>query len=176
MAESPARPIGRPLARSLDPLPGESVGGYLLRLACRLRLSPIRLARLTGGTRHLTTSQLGRTLLLDLDVQGFAHATRLSNDEAAALTLIPWADRYLPVARSLAAAPRSSREDWLFNDLPRYCPQCLAGDCSPVQQQYGGPWKAVWRLPIAFACPEHEVFLQHRCPQGHPAGGAFPLR
>lgn len=173
MAEGHASTSGRPLARSLDPLAGESVGGYLLRLACRLHLPPIRLARLTGCTKHSTTTQLGRRLLLDLDVQGFAHATRLSDDEAGALTLIPRADRYPPLARSLAAAaPRPSHEDWLFNDIPRYCPQCLAGDRSTVQQQYGGPWKTIWHLPIVFACPDHEVFLQHGCPQGHPLGQA----
>ncbi len=173
MAESRASTSSRPLARSLDPLAGESAGGYLLRLACRLHLAPIGLARLTGCTKHPTTTRLGRSLLLDLDIQGFAHATRLGNDEAAALTLIPWANRYPPLARSLAAAaPRPSREDWLFNDLPRYCPQCLAGDRSPVQQHYGGPWKTIWHLPIVFACPDHQVFLQHGCPQGHPLGRA----
>ena len=30
----------RPLPRSLEPLAGESLGGYLLRLSCRLRVSP----------------------------------------------------------------------------------------------------------------------------------------
>jgi len=72
MAEGRASTSSRPLARSLDPLAGESAGGYLLRLACRLRLSPIGLARLTGCTKHPTTTQLGRRLLLDLDIQGFA--------------------------------------------------------------------------------------------------------
>ena len=173
MAEGRASTSSRPLARSLDPLAGESVGGYLLRLACRLRLSPIGLARLTGCTKHPTATQLGRRLLLDLDIQGFAHTTRLSSDEAAALTLVPWADRYPPVARSLAAgARRPPRENWLLNDIPRYCPQCLAGDRSPVQQDYGGPWKTIWHLPVVFACPDHEVLLQHGCPQGHPLGRA----
>ena len=177
MAEGRASTSSRPLARSLDPLAGESVGGYLLRLACRLRLSPIGLARLTGCTKHPTATQLGRRLLLDLDIQGFAHTTRLSSDEAAALTLVPWADRYPPVARSPAAgARRPPRENWLLNDIPRYCPQCLAGDRSPVQQDYGGPWKTIWHLPVVFACPDHEVLLQHGCPQGHPLGrAAAPL-
>ncbi len=59
MAEGHASTSGRPLARSLDPLAGESVGGYLLRLACRLHLSPIRLARLTGcgGAKHSGTGR-----------------------------------------------------------------------------------------------------------------------
>lgn len=161
----------RPLTRSLDPLAGESLGGYLLRLAHRLHLSPIHLARLTGCTRRPATTHHGRRLLLDLDVQRFAHSARLSRAEATALTLTPWADRYPPIAQSqLDAAPRSSREDWLFNDFPRYCPQCLAGDGSPIQQQYGGPWKKAWHLPVAFVCTDHRVFLQHGCPLPHPTG------
>ena len=48
--------------------------------------------------------------------------------------------------------------------LPRYCPQCLAGDGSPIQQQLGGPWKKQWHLPVVFACIEHRTFLQDRCP------------
>ncbi|MEV0537701.1 hypothetical protein [Kitasatospora sp. NPDC050463] len=85
MAEIP----GRSLARSLDPLAGESIGGYLLRLSHRLRLSPIRLARLTGCTKQPSPTRLGRRLLLDLDIRTFARSTRLSEDEAAALTLLP---------------------------------------------------------------------------------------
>jgi hypothetical protein len=46
MPEASPRPAARPFARSLDPLAGESVGGYLLRLACRLHLTPLRLAQL----------------------------------------------------------------------------------------------------------------------------------
>ncbi|MFD0396762.1 TniQ family protein [Kitasatospora sp. NPDC127121] len=165
----------RPLARSLDPLPGESLGGYLLRLAHRLRLSPIRLARLTGCTRPSTT-QLGRRLLLDLDTRAFAHTTRLSEEEATALTLVPWSDRYLPIARLRpGSGAQVSRDDWLFNDHPRYCPRCLAGDGTAIQQQHGGPWKKAWHLPVAFACPVHQVFLQDDCPRSHWINRAVTL-
>ncbi|MES9592295.1 MULTISPECIES: TniQ family protein [unclassified Streptomyces] len=164
----------RPLGRSLDPLPEESLGGYLLRLAHRLHLSPIRLARLTGCTKQPSTTQLGRTLLLGLDVVGFARATRLSEAEVAALTLVPWADRYPPIAHMHSGTgARASRDDWLFNNIPRYCPQCLAGDGTLGQQQFGGPWKKVWQLPIAFACPGHRVFLHHGCPRSHPSDRAI---
>ncbi len=37
-----------PLPRSLDPLPDESLPGYLLRLAHRLGLAPARIMQLTG--------------------------------------------------------------------------------------------------------------------------------
>ena len=45
-----------PLPRSLDPLPAESLPGYLLRLAHRLGLAPARIMQLTG----LTASRDGR--------------------------------------------------------------------------------------------------------------------
>src|SRR5260370_1313034 len=37
-----------PLGRSLIPLPGESLPGFILRLPCRLQLPSARLAALTG--------------------------------------------------------------------------------------------------------------------------------
>ncbi|WP_424860226.1 TniQ family protein [Streptomyces sp. MMS24-I29] len=166
MADS-TTPTGRPLSRSLEPLPGESLGGYLLRLAHRLHLSPIQLARRIGIVTP-TTTRLGRRLLLDLENDGFARMTRLSSGEALSLTLVPWADRYPPITRALRRSVSGSREDWLFNDFPRYCPQCLAGDGSPHQQEHGGPWKKLWHLPIVFVCPGHRAFLRHGCPQPHP--------
>ena len=160
---NPAGTRIRPLARSLDPLTGESLGGYLLRLAHRLCLSPVKLARWIG----CGSAPLSRRLLFDLDTAAFATAAQLSPDEAATLTLAPWADRSPPIARALMR--RSAKVDtWLFNTMPRYCPQCLAGDGSPIQEQHGGLWKRVWHLPISFACPDHQVFLRHGCPQGHP--------
>jgi hypothetical protein len=159
----PAGTRVRPLARSLDPLVGESLGGYLLRLAHRLCLSPVKLARWIG----CDSAPLSRRLLFDLDTAAFSKAARLSPDEAETLTLAPWANRYPPIARALTR--RSTQVDyWLFSTMPRYCPQCLAGDGSPVQEQHGGPWKRAWHLPVSFACPEHQVFLRHACPQEHP--------
>jgi hypothetical protein len=169
MDETSTNPENRPLTRSLDPLAGESLGGYLLRLAYRLHLSPIRLAHRIGCTKSPASTQLGRRLLLDLDIERFASATRLPPDEAAALTLTAWTDRYPPIARSLHQTTKPPWiDDWLFNDIPRYCPRCLAGDGSTIQQQYGGTWKKVWHLPIAFACPDHGMLLQHGCPSNHP--------
>ena len=158
----------RPLGRSLDPLPGESLNGFLLRLSCRLHVSPARLAQL--GIVTSATRGLSRRLLLDLDTGNLAQFARLSVSEAAGLTLIPWADRYPPIARSLrAAGPRPQAGDWLFTPELRYCPRCLAGDGSTVQDELGGCWKLAWQLPIVFACPGHGLPLQVGCPQDHPA-------
>jgi TniQ len=163
MGKSPSNTPIRPLARSLGPLTGESLDGYLLRLAYRLHVAPIKLARQTG----CAGTHLSRKLLLDLDIAGFARAARLTWDEAAALTLIPWAGRYPPIARSQNMPLPTTVDSWLFNNVPRHCPQCLAGDGSPVQRQYGGPWKTIWHLPISFACTSHQVFFQQDCPRRH---------
>ena len=164
-----APPGARPLTRSLEPLGGESLAGYLLRLSFRLRVSPLRLARL-AGCADAGPGVIARRRMLDLDVQQFAQATRLSDDEARSLTMASWAGRYPPVARSaIGQGPPVIFDNWLFSVTPRFCPECLAGDGSPVQQQYGGPWQKTWELPVAFACPLHRRFLSEACPQQHPA-------
>jgi len=158
----------RPLARSLEPIAGESLAGYLLRLSCRLRISPLELARLTGCADG-NSPAVSRRLLLTLDVQRFAQATRLPSGAATSLTIASWADRYPPITRSRTGqGPPVILDNWLFAVTPRFCPDCLAGDGSPIQQQYGGPWKKTWQLPIAFACTLHQRFLREACPQPHP--------
>lgn len=158
----------RPLARSLDPLDGESLAGYLLRLSFRLRVSPLRLAR-AAGCADAGSGVIMRRRLLDLDIPRFARATRLSASEASALTIAGWAGRYPPVTRSRTGqGPPVILDNWLFSVTPRFCPNCLAGDGSPVQQQYGGAWRKTWELPVAFACPLHRRFLSEACPEQHP--------
>jgi hypothetical protein len=161
-------PASRPLTRSLDPVDGESLAGYLLRLSCRLDVSPLQLARLTGCA-EAGSGVITRRLLLDLDVPHFARVTRLSAEEASALTIAGWAVRYPPVTRSRTGdGPPFILDNWLFAVTPRFCPGCLAGDGSAIQQQYGGPWKKTWQLPVAFACPLHRCFLSEACPAQHP--------
>ncbi|GAB1339832.1 hypothetical protein ACE1SV_64220 [Streptomyces sp. E-15] len=156
-----------PLSRSLDPLPGESLAGFLLRLSFRLGLTPAALIRRTGLADVLSTGQvyartaLGIALAPELAAD-FSAATRLSLDEVRALTVEPLAPR-LPAVRDAVLFPRPKR-DWLFPTTVRYCPHCLAGDGSPIQQEYGGPWNVLWRLPDVFACTRHRCFLEHLCP------------
>jgi TniQ len=169
MMSSTSEPSLRSLARSLVPLAGESLGGYLLRLSCRLRVSPAQLARLTGCA-DVGQVVIRRRLLLDLSVQRFARATLLSAEEASSLTLASWADRYPPIARFRTGLdPPFMLDSWLFSTSHRYCPDCLVGDGSPIQQEFGGPWKKIWHLPIAFACLQHRRFLREHCPRTHPA-------
>jgi hypothetical protein len=165
----------RPLPRTLDPLPGESVGGYLLRLSFRLRVSPLHLARITGCAAR-RQSFIGPRTLFSLDAPKFAQAARLSAYEAASLSASSWAGRYPPIGRSrIEPGRRLTRDGWLTTASTRYCPQCLAGDGSPVQRQYGGAWKKTWQLPVTLACTEHQQFLQQGCPREHPAQATSAL-
>ena len=119
---------------------------------------------------------ISHRLLLDLDAGGLAALARLTGPEAAALTLMPWADRYPPIARSVrAGGQRPQADDWLFAPGTRYCPRCLAGDGSTVQDELGGCRKLAWQLPVTFACPDHGIPLQHGCPQDHPAAHDLTL-
>jgi hypothetical protein len=163
------------LPRSLAPLPDESVSGYLLRLAHRLDMSPTRLLVVTGlqtpadASHQQLAARIGLVTHAEpATLTRFAHATRLSEDEARGLFLSGYAERYPP------AAPRPDPTGrrginlhlgrWLFAKSTRYCPDCLAGDGSEVQRRHGGPWRRAWRLPVVVACPIHRRYLQHRCP------------
>jgi hypothetical protein len=163
------------LPRSLAPLPDESVSGYLLRLAHRLDMSATRLLVVTGLQTPADAShqQLAARIRLvthaeQATLTRFAHATRLSEEEARRLFLSGYAERYPP------AAPRPDPTGrpginlhlgrWLFAKSTRYCPDCLAGDGSEVQRRHGGPWRRAWRLPVVVACPIHRRYLAHACP------------
>jgi len=159
-----------PLPRSLDPLPDESLPGYLLRLAHRLGLAPARIMQLTGLTAGRDCRQpVRRSLMLHLDEAPagvFARVTRLTAAEASQLCMSSMSAQYPWAAPQLTAdkwGPRSLASPWVFASATRYCPQCLAGDGSPIQQQHGGAWQKAWRLPVAFACPAHRQLLEHLC-------------
>ncbi|MFE6843789.1 TniQ family protein [Streptomyces sp. NPDC057686] len=161
----------RPLARSLAPLPEESLPGFLLRLSYRLELSPARIAKLCGFSTPHRRLPAAYLLALPSPIAGpFAEATRLSAAETQALTLTGsgLAARYAPLyathldrGRNHAAA----QQRWAVNLSSRFCSLCLAGDGSPVQNQFGGPWKLRWHLPVAFACTTHALPLSGPCPQ-----------
>jgi TniQ len=161
----------RPLPRSLAPLPDESLPGYLLRLAHRLDLSPAHLAVRTGlaptRTAHLPA---GRMFALDPAMADqFAAATRLSGAEVAALSLASLGGRYPPLNPQPTDRQRPihgvvAKQTWVFGRSTRYCPDCLAGDGSIIEQRHGGAWNKLWRLPVVFACPIHQQLLSHACP------------
>ncbi|WDT54088.1 TniQ family protein [Streptomyces sp. G7(2002)] len=154
-----------PLPRSLVPLTGESLPGFILRLSHRLNVPPLHIARMAEGRSEPTSSHIRHRLLLELDPSdavAFAHATRLSLAEVMELTLAGWKERYPPIGASSETTSRAGRDPWLFIS-PRHCPNCLAGDASPLQKQLGGAWQKAWHLPVVFACLEHKRYLEHHC-------------
>ncbi|MEU1440839.1 TniQ family protein [Streptomyces mirabilis] len=169
-----------PLPRSLEPLSGESLVSYLLRLGHRLGLSPLHLSRAAGWIRQGTPNHFPGSLLLDLpkpQAEAFARLTGQTAREVSALTLAQWRDRYPPIARSLSEPGRLMRPDaWVYVGSPRFCPSCLAGDGTAAQQLHGGPWLKLWHLPIVFVCTEHRRYLEAECPYcGQPHDAQGPL-
>jgi TniQ len=165
-------PAPRPLGRSLLPIPGESLPGFLLRLSCRLQLAPARLVEVTGlalaghsGTRSPAILLAGIPAPAS---QAFTRMTRLTADKVTQLGLVTWKGRYpLPAGApkdvTAALPPLDSRS--VFAPATRYCPDCLTGEGSAIQESFGGPWRKTWHLPVVFACPLHQRLLEHRCPE-----------
>ena len=163
--------MNTPLPRSLDPLPDESLPGFLLRLSHRLGLSPAQLAAITGlAPTKSVTIPAGRMLALPPHLaEDFAHAARLSINEVHALTMAGLAARYPPLDLQFTGRQRLThgifvKENWILSRSTRYCPDCLAGDGSLIQQRHGGAFSKLWRLPVVFACPTHQRLLRHTCP------------
>lgn len=157
----------RRLPRSLDPLPGESLPGFLLRLSCRLERSPRRIAELCGLTNGESCSQAYLRYLPDELKGRVANVLRLSKDEVRSLTLQRFSAAYPPLAKMQLNAKRAGFEamvNWVVNASSRYCPDCLSGDGSDIQDKYGGAWALAWHLPVVFACNLHNRLLEHSCP------------
>ncbi|WP_079429003.1 MULTISPECIES: TniQ family protein [Streptomyces] len=106
-------------------------------------------------------------LLRDLDEQrfdAFARATRLTHDEVQGLLTAPLGERYGPLnARLLAEFRTPTRmvhnNRWALTKATRYCPRCLSGDGTEIEQRHGGRWRRSWRMPLVFACLRHQRLL-----------------
>jgi TniQ len=181
-------PAPRPLGRSLVPLPGESLPGFLLRLSFRLGFPPAQLARLTGlAPAGRIGASLPVTLLAEIPEpagRAFAFMTRLTVDEVARLGMSAWRERYAPLVTRAVETESGRRRlngHLILAPVTRYCPDCLAGDGSAIQESFGGPWLKTWHLPVVFACPAHRRLLEHLCPECGQAvwerrpGGRFSL-
>lgn len=156
------------LARSLEPLPG-----FMLRLSHRLELSPRRVAELTGlhSPRARGVIRVRHALSLDPAVlDKFAQATAMPPADASELCLSVFRRRYPPLADVDEAESRGRWNSWVLQASSRYCPQCLAGDGTAIQDLHGGPWRRTWRLGVVFACQQHRRLLATSCPVcGNPA-------
>ena len=105
-------PSPRPLPRSLVPLPGESLPGFLLRLSCRLNQPPARIAELTGlAPDGASGTHIPVILLAGIPQTGssaFTRMTRLTGVQAAQLGMGTWQGRYPPVIASPESKDRKS--------------------------------------------------------------------
>ncbi|GAA0990079.1 hypothetical protein GCM10009555_075250 [Acrocarpospora macrocephala] len=170
-----------PLPRSLDPLPDESLRGYLLRLSYRLEIAPSQLAVLTGlvppvkrlGLPAHIPHHIPSRRLASFDdastLRAFAHSTRLTGQEAENLQMASFTalQPHRHADRRGTRSPDDRRPafeiPWVFTAASRWCPQCLTGDGSPIQTELGGPWRKHWHLPTVFICPAHMTLLSDRC-------------
>jgi hypothetical protein len=156
------------LARSLEPLPEESLPGYLLRLAHRLDQSPARVASRCGLSNQPGRIPADYLLAIPADVANvFAGTARLSATEVRNLALHRFVNTYPTLNKSRANGAKATTvfsDNWALSFSSRYCPTCLAGDTSPIQRALGGPWKLRWHLPVVFACPVHHQLLDSTCP------------
>jgi hypothetical protein len=89
--------------------------------------------------------------------------TRLTDSQAGQLGMASWQGRYPLPAADAGRRPLASRR--VLAPATRYCPDCLAGDGSAIQESLGGPWLKAWHLPVVFACPAHQRLLEHSCPE-----------
>src|SRR6266446_4952367 len=177
-------PAPRPLPRSLIPIPGESLPGFLLRLSCRLNQPPAKIAKLTGLAPGGASGARIPVILLagvpETDSSTFTRMTRLTGAQAAQLGTGTWQERYPPVIASPESKARGARRldgRLILAPATRYCPECLAGDGSAIQEAFGGPWLKAWHLPVVFACPAHRRLLEHLCPEcGQVIRGRRPGR
>lgn len=185
-----SRSLPRPLPRTLVPLSGESLPGYILRLSYRLDLTAAQLCAWAGLCSHSesgwsTWPPTGPMICMpQRQIEVFALACGLSLGEARSLTMAHMARRYPPVGLAPVAAGHKQRtprgiaagDPWVTTRVTRYCPQCLAGDGSPVQEQYGGAWQSRWRFAVSFACTRHQRLLEWDCPDcGTPAQSMDPI-
>src|SRR5260370_13142266 len=161
-------PQPRPLSRSLIPVPGESLPGFPLRLSYRLSLPPARLAELAGlRSAGVRGSRLPTGLMAGIPapaLPAFTRMTRLTDGQAGELGLATWQGRYPVPAAGTATGYRRLDSRLVFAPATRFCPECLAGDGSAVQESFGRPWLEARHPPVRFACPVHQRLLEHRCP------------
>jgi TniQ len=139
---------------TLEPVIGEALDSWIEAYARRLNTCSRSLLNhlgLSGSQpRHMVM------LLTDTERDTLAEATGLSQPHLDAMTL----ERFDGIAVTLNRDRRISEHPpaWRRHSGSRYCPTCLADD---------GRWRLAWRLPWAFACPNHHRLLADTCPACH---------
>lgn len=144
----------------IEPLPGESMAGYVERVAETYTLSPRGLLAWLFNLDAAPTPRLNGVAMPPVQIASFAGKLRLEVGELEGLLLSRFAGGALPgrVRDAVTAAKlqQGSRTDWYSPGRSRFCPMCLA---------QGVGWQSKWHLSISYACTEHQVLLLDRCPR-----------
>lgn len=156
---------GTRLPRSLRPLPGESLAGYLLNLAFRLKLSPGEVACRVGLFTHHGYTSLNLQFAIALPPEReetFAAATGLPRESVTALTCATYEGRWFDPVSPDRTAKSHYGSLWVAPSWPHFCPRCLAQphDKDPDRRL----WQLRWTTPWALACVEHGALLAGGCP------------
>src|SRR5579859_240322 len=124
------------------PHPGESLPGFLVRLAHRMRINDVR--KLAGelGVRQPVIAPSEAVL------NRLAQLASCSPSDLSQLA-------YQPAERALVRYPGSSISPAFLSLMPRrYCPKCLAE----------AAWhRAAWDFALLTCCPKHGILLQAHC-------------
>src|SRR5260370_24726654 len=131
------------LSRSLIPVPGESLPGFLLRLSYRLSLPPARLAELAGlRSAGVRGSRLPPVLVAGIPapaLPAFTRMTRLTDGQAGELGLATWQGRYPVPAAGTATGYRRLDSRLGFAPATPLCPGRVPGGASALHYSFLRP-------------------------------------
>lgn len=136
------------------PLPGESLDSWIEAYARRLRTTSRGFLHFAGIPKHGRTRSDHTICLHPAEADHLARITGIEISHLHAMTLRRFDGRAVTVDqdnRTIRPSPR-----WGRVAGTRYCPPCLA--------QRNGRWSLAWRLSWVFACTEHNLILNDRCP------------
>lgn len=162
------------------------MAGFILRLSHRLYVAPSKVTWRTGLTSYRVatgTSPVRHLLMMEPpEAAAFAHATRMSTTAAEQLNLLPYLRRYPPVAEALTRQPgdppraRNLFPSWLLVGSTRYCPACLKGDGSKIQDDTVAPGNCSGTCTSSSpawstgSCSRTRARLPAPCPEPTPRG------
>lgn len=152
----------RKLPFRLEPIEGEALWSYAIRLANRLECSVFNTLKFIGIPPKPRAVQISFLSLLHPtapQMVNLAYATRLSVNIVKQMTLASYENEIMDATdvEKFEVSPRNllSGTYWISSKISPMCPMCLKED--------RGAWQLNWMIPWTFMCRRHEVFLQLNC-------------
>lgn len=141
------------------PMEGESLAGWINAVA-EDRGTELKALLREFHVRRLGTLSMAEIRLSEPVARRIAKLTGVDLPDLHAMTLARYAGNALPHLPpdpwvNGAALSQWSRAAWFHGPLARWCPECL--------RENDRRWPLRWKLPWAFACVEHRVFLVSEC-------------